>query len=97
MNVGGLRHQVWLEDRGADDVPATEYAPAYIWAAIEPAPPGVFDEQRITHIVHCWYHPQITFRTVLRHKETRRLYVKGIQNQNEQDKELTLLCEEVQM
>lgn len=94
MNVGALRHLVTLEHQ-ADTQPAPTYIPDRVYAAIEPSTPGAFDEQRITHRVSMWYHPQICFSTVIRHQETRVLYVKGIQNVNEQNKELVLLCEEV--
>jgi len=93
MNIGAMRNLVTLE-AGPDGTP-TAYVPSRVYAAIAPAPPGAFDEQRITHQVSIWYHPQITFDTVIVHQGTRRLYVKGIQNINEQDRELMLLCEEV--
>jgi hypothetical protein len=41
------------------------------------------------------HHPQVSFNTRIRH-EGRQLFVRGIQNVDEDDRYLVLLCEEVQ-
>jgi SPP1 family predicted phage head-tail adaptor len=56
--------------------------------------PGAFDEQKTTHIVTIRYHAQVTFNTRITHKG-RHLYVRGIQNPDERNIDLVLLCEEV--
>lgn len=93
MNIGPLRHIVALDDPIEDGTPVV-FAPDHIWAAIRPVPPGSFDEQKVTHIVEVRYHPQITFNTRLTHRG-RHLYVRGIQNVDERDRQMFLLCEEV--
>jgi len=93
MNIGPARHFVLLEDPIEDGTPVV-FAPSHAWAAIRPAPPGAFDEQRVTHIVEMRHHPQVTFNTRIKHRD-RYLYVRGIQNVDEQNRQMFLLCEEV--
>lgn len=92
-NPRKLRHLVTLSDPVPDGSPVT-FTPSTVWAAIEPTPPGSFDEQRTTHIVTMRYHAQVTFNTQITH-ESRALMVKGIQRVEEKKDELVLLCEEV--
>jgi head-tail adaptor len=70
------------------------FQPATVWAAIRPSSPDSFGEQKVTHLVEMRYHPQITFNTVLVHRG-RRLFVRGIQNVDELNQQMFLLCEEV--
>lgn len=93
MNSGALRHYVRLDDPIEDGTPLV-FAPDYVWASIVPAPPGAFDENKTTHIVTIRYHAQVTFNTRITHRD-RFLYVRGIQNVEERNRELVLLCEEV--
>jgi len=93
MNIGPMRHSVLLENP-IEIVTPVVYEPERVFAAIAPAPPGAFDEEKVTHIVGIRYHPQVTFNTRIRHRD-RYLYVKGIQNIEERDHEMVLLCEEV--
>jgi head-tail adaptor len=93
MNIGPARHFVLLEDPIEDGTPVV-FQPDHIWAAIRPSPPGAFDEQKVTHIVETRYHPQITYNTRIKHRD-RYLYVRGIQNVDEQNRQMFLLCEEV--
>ena len=93
MNIGPMRHNVLLEDPIEDGTPVV-FNPERVFAAIAPAPPGAFDEEKVTHIVTIRYHPQVTFNTRILHRE-RYLYVRGIQNIEERNHEMVLLCEEV--
>jgi head-tail adaptor len=93
MNPGALRHYVRLDDPVEDGTPVV-FNPDYVWASILPAAPGAFDENKTTHIVTMRYHPQVTFNTRILHRD-RQLFVRGIQNVEERNLELVLLCEEV--
>lgn len=93
LNAGKYRHWVDLADAINDGTPAT-YEPSRVKCAIRPSAPSSFDEPKITHVVEMRYHPQITFTTVLLHKG-RHLFVRGIQNVDEMNREQVLLCEEV--
>lgn len=93
MNPGLLRHVVTLDDPIEDGTPVV-FAPDTVYAAVQPAAPSAFDEQKTTHIVTIRYHPQVTFNTRITHAG-RHLYVRGIQNTDERNIELVLLCEEV--
>jgi head-tail adaptor len=93
MNAGALKHWVLLENPVEGEPPAP-LNPAYVWASIRPAPPGSFDERKTTHEVGMRYHQEVTFNTRITHRG-RFLYVRGIQNVEERNLELVLLCEEV--
>jgi len=93
INPRKFRHWVTLSDPVPDGTPVT-FDPSGVWASVEPQPPGSFDERRTSHIVTMWYHPQVTFNTMITH-EGRELFVKGIQDVDEQHIELVLFCEEV--
>lgn len=92
MRAGDLRHWVDL-DEIPDGTPTT-MVPARVPCAIRPAAPTAFDENKVTHIVEMRYHPQITFNTRITHRD-RQLFVRGVQNVNERNEWLVLLCEEV--
>lgn len=94
MPAGQLRHRVTLDDPVVDTTPVT-FSPSKVWASIRPSAPGAYDESRITHLVTVRYHPQITFNTRITHRD-RSLYVRGIENVDERNEMLRLLCEEVQ-
>lgn len=93
MKAGALRHLVELDDPVEDRTPVV-FSPAQVFADIQPAPPSAFDELKVTHLVRIRYHEQVTFNTRLTHRG-RRLYVRGIQNVGERNRELVLQCEEV--
>jgi hypothetical protein len=88
-----LRHWVDLTDPVPDGTPVV-FSPARVKVSIRPVQPGAFDEQKVTHIVELRYHSQITFNTRIVHRD-RSLYVRGIQNVDEENRWMTLLCEEV--
>jgi head-tail adaptor len=94
MNVRAMRHRVTLSDPVDDGTPKT-FTPAKVWAAVRPASPGSDGETHLTHVVEMRYHPQITLNTCITHRD-RKLFVKGIQNVDERNRALVLLCEEVQ-
>lgn len=69
-------------------------SPEYVWASIQPAPPSD-DGRVITHLVTIRYHAQVTVDTRILYG-TRELFVKGVQNVNDQNVEMLLQCQEVQ-
>ena len=87
-------HFVRLEKPDPDDSGAT-LKPDRVFAAIEPAAPGAFDEQKVTHLVTIDYHPDVTLNTRILTEDDRSLWVRGIQNVEMRNIELRLLCEEV--
>jgi head-tail adaptor len=75
-------------------------SPSEWWASITPATAA--DLERIaagtvvasaTHIVRMRYHPGVTLRTTVRFG-TRSLQVTGLQNVEERNRELVLVCRE---
>jgi head-tail adaptor len=70
--------------------------PSNWWAAIQPLPPATAGDgtRVIASLVTMRYHPQVTVDTRVRYG-TRDLFVKGVQNVNEEDREMVLYCEEV--
>lgn len=69
--------------------------PREVWAAIEPLSPAAGQSRSIEHVVTMRYHPQVTLDTRIVYG-TRELFVRGVQNVNEHNVELRLLCEEIQ-
>lgn len=73
--------------------------PEIVWAAIQPAPPQGVGDRAILHNVTIRYHAQVGLETRLIYEDplkgTRQLFVRGIQNVDEQNVEMRLLCEEV--
>lgn len=71
--------------------------PARMWAQVEPLDPVVSDGTRITaYRVTMRYHAQVTVDTRLVDLHTgRELFVKGVQNTDDANKELRLYCEEI--
>ncbi len=78
-----------------------DLSPSGTWAAIRPQLAA--DGRTITHVVEMRWHPQVTIDTRIVYedsakpagKTTRELFVKGVQNIEEQNAVLVLLCEEV--
>jgi head-tail adaptor len=65
------------------------------WCSIEPLEPSATDGERtIAYRVVGRYHAQITVDTRIRYG-SRDLFVKGVQNVGEANRELQLYCEEV--
>jgi head-tail adaptor len=99
MQAGVLRHRVSLANAPTTSGDADGFFepcdPADVWCAIEPVAPGTSDGTRVQgHYVTMRYHPQITVETRLLFG-TRELFVKGLQNIGERNRELRLYCEEV--
>jgi len=76
-------------------------SPATMWARIEPATASNVErlvgntvEGKITHLVTMLYHSGVGMTTRLTH-EGRYLFVRGMQNVDEIDRQLVLACEEV--
>ena len=71
-----------------------DLTPTGVWAQIQPLPPQ--DDGRVRgHLVTIRYHPQVNVDCRVRHG-ARDLFVKGVQNVDEQGAELRLYCEEVE-
>jgi len=94
VRAGARPHLVRLEEVAADDTPVT-FDPDEVWVAIRPSSPTAFGENKITHQVELDYHPQITLNTRLFQDDDRALYVRGIQDVNDANAAMVLLCEEV--
>jgi hypothetical protein len=95
MRIGALRHRVVLDDPVPDGTQPA-FAPRTVSASLEPGSPGAFDEQRVTYFVRMRYHPQVTMNTRVTTQDGRQLFVRGIQNVDNRNIELVLLCQEVQ-
>ena len=75
--------------------------PAGAWASIRPQLAA--DGRMIQHVVEMRHHPQVTIDTRIVYedankpagKTTREIFVKGVQNLEEMNDVLVLLCEEV--
>jgi len=93
LNPSKYRHWVDLDDPVEDGTPV-EFDPSRVKCSIQPQSPGAFDETKTTHLVTMRYHPQVTFNTRIAHRG-RFLFVRGVQNVDELNRELVLLCEEV--
>lgn len=98
MNPGVYRWWVDLTSESPDGVPVT-LTPARVKASIRPSAPSAYDERKVSHVVEMRYHPGVTFETQLtftdRGGAAHRLYVRGIQDVDAQQRDLVLLCEEV--
>ncbi len=77
-------------------------SPSTAWCAIQPLDPSsIGDGTRLqVHRVTMRYHPQVTVDTRLVYADPvlnrdRELFVKGVQNLGDANRELVLFCEEV--
>jgi head-tail adaptor len=69
-------------------------SPSSWWCSVEPLDPSVSDGTRLlSHRVSGRYRSDITIDTKIRYG-SRDLFVKGVQNVGEQNRELILFCEE---
>lgn len=98
MNAGKRRHLVTLANAPVTSGDADGFYepldPASVFVSIEPAAPGTSDSTRIqAHFVTMPYHPQVTVETRILFG-TRELFVKGVQNVEERNRELRCYCEE---
>lgn len=99
MKSGLMRHVVRVyrmtgktAESGENPV---ELSPSPVFAQITPAEPGnSLDDRSLTHRVIMRYHPQVTLDTMLAYG-SRQLLVRGLQNVDEMNVELRLLCEEI--
>lgn len=93
MIIGQLNKRVSLyrspDDSGAIGDPLS---PPEVWAQIENQGSG---GERVTeHLVTIRYHPDVTVDTLVMYG-TRQLFVRSVQNVNEDKVEMRLVCEEV--
>ncbi len=79
---------------GDDDGFYAPLNPARVPMAIESVAPGNSDGRVSMHIVRMRYHPGVTLETRIT-VGTKQLFVKGIQDVNQQGVEMRLFCEEV--
>ena len=97
MEIGVFRHRVSLANAPTttpdSDGFYADLSPSSVWASIEPFAPQNGDRVT-THLVRMRYHAGVTLETKITFG-SRQLFVKGIQNVQERNEELRLLCEEV--
>lgn len=79
---------------------AAPLSPATDWVAIYPAAPGNsnLDGRSVLSLVNIRYRADVTVDTMLRYTVgtvTRDFFVRGVQNVNEANDQMNLLCEEV--
>jgi head-tail adaptor len=110
VRAGRLRHLVDLRDPGTrtkdgkggyTDPYDEKLSPSTWYCSIDPATPSVLErtvaatiEAKVTHVVTGRYHAGISTKTRLTHRG-RFLFVRAVQNVEERNRELVLLCEEV--
>lgn len=69
--------------------------PATAWVQIQPLEPTITDDTRMqASRVTMRYHPQVTIDTHMVYG-SRTLFVRGVQNVDDANRELVLFCEEV--
>jgi hypothetical protein len=93
-SIGQRRHLVRLEDRPKKGQPAV-MTPDSAYVALRPLSPGVDDEDHVSVQVEMAYHPQVNTETWLVTASGREFTVMGVQNVDEQNRDLVLLCHEV--
>lgn len=109
MDIGALRHRITLENPGTP-VPDGDGGYTEAWTALSPAtvnasivPATAKDLERVvagtvmataTHIVTMRYHNGVTTKTRVTFG-TRVFSVTGVQNEDERNVKLTLVCEEI--
>lgn len=98
VRAGQLRKQVTLS-RAPQTTPDSDgffeaLSPSTVWASIEPYDASVADGTRMqASRVVIRYHAQVTVDTRILYG-TRELFVKGVQNVGELNREMVLFCEE---
>ena len=104
MNVGSLRHQVSLANSLQQSNDADGFyeplTPSLVYAAIVPISPGA-DGRTTSHLVTMRYHRQVSVDTRIVFydavkQRNREFFVRGVQNLDERNEELRLLCEEIE-
>jgi SPP1 family predicted phage head-tail adaptor len=109
MDIGALRHRVTLENPGTP-VPDGDGGYTEAWTALSPAsvsasivPATARDLERVvagtvmataTHVVTIRYHSGVTTKTRVTFG-TRVFSVTGVQNADERNIQLQLVCEEI--
>ena len=93
VEVGLLNKRVKLYRAPDEGVPVGDpLSPRDVWAQIDNQGSG--GERVTTHAVTIRHHPEVTIDTVVVYG-TRYLFVRSVQNVNEDDIEMRLLCEEI--
>ena len=98
MNANRRIHKVTLSNAATTTPDSDGYfqalEPEAVFAAIEPLTPSPSDGTRITPFaVLIPYHAQVAIDTRIVYG-TRQLFVKGVQNVDERNREMRLYCEE---
>lgn len=103
---GERRHRVALQSitgrsASGDGYTDTWATYATVWAEVRPAPASSSDravaqtqQTPITHLVALDYRSDIKARHRVLLKDTRALYIRGLQNEDERNVTLVLSCEE---
>jgi head-tail adaptor len=105
INAGRMNRYVSLSQKPQVTNDADGYweplNPTNAWCRLQPVPPGTGDGRAILHQVTMRFHPQVTMDTKLTYYDEvllrdRDLLVMGVQNVDDRNAELQLLCEEIQ-
>ena len=93
MNAGILNKRVSLYRAPDEGTPVGDaLSPRDVWAQIENQ--GASGERVISHLVTIRYHSEVTIDTMLLYG-TRQIFVRSVQNVNEDNDEMRLICEEI--
>ena len=94
MNAGILQKRVSLyQSRRDDGDPIGDpLSPPQAWAQIDNQ--GLTEARTTTHLITMRYHPEVTIDTVVVYND-RNLFVRSVQNVNENNDEMRLICEEI--
>jgi len=94
VNAGFLDKRVLLHEsrRDSNDPVGDALSPWSVAAHIDNQ--GSAGDRVISHVVTIRYHPQVTVDTVAVFG-TRNLFVRSVQNVNEDNDEMRLICEEI--
>lgn len=104
--AGQRRHSVELQAITGRTAAGDGYVDAWetyatVWASVEPATASAVErltaqtqQVPITHIVELDYRDDVLAKHRVLFRETRALYIRGIQNVEERDKTVVLSCEE---
>lgn len=106
LGIGSGKYNIWVTlSRAMEDPSETEHftdlSPSGAWAAIRPT--LAVNGRTTEHVVEMLFHPEVTVDTRIVYedaakpagKNTREIFVRGVQNLEEANVVLRLICEEV--
>lgn len=94
MSRGRRRTRATLSDIPSDATPSV-YDPTTIWVGLTPSGPGGSDENAKGFQVETEYNAQLTTNTKLTLDDGRELFIRGIQDVEDQHRTHLLYCEQV--